>query len=110
MRICGWEFLAVCHHSDKSCDHKHCFSGDIFLICRVTSREHMFKELCELWMGAPDLRHTCLEEQLTEITYKTFASPSRKDDEKGKRNKRKEIEWQLQSFLRCATIIKMGSN
>ena len=44
----SWEFLALYHHPDKSCDHKHCGSGDImFLVCHVTSPGHMFKGLCE---------------------------------------------------------------
>ena len=42
----------LCHYADKSCDQscdKHCDGGDImFLDFHVTSREHMFKELCEL--------------------------------------------------------------
>ena len=25
----------------KSCDHRHCDSGDMFLACHVTSREHI---------------------------------------------------------------------
>ena len=46
MRNYGWEFFAVCHHPDKSCDHKHCDSGNsIFLICHVTSPQNMFKGL-----------------------------------------------------------------
>ena len=46
MRIYGWELLAVCHHP-KSRDHKHCDSGGMFLICHVSSREHILKGLCE---------------------------------------------------------------
>ena len=54
MQIHEWELLAVCHHTDKSCDHNHCNSGDImFLICHVTSREHMFKGLYEFMGEAP---------------------------------------------------------
>ena len=48
MEIYWWEHIVVCHYPDKSCNHKHCDSGDItFLICHVTSREHMFKWLYE---------------------------------------------------------------
>ena len=48
------ELPALCHHPDKSCDHGHYDSGDIvFLICHVTSREHMFKGLCEFVGGSP---------------------------------------------------------
>ena len=28
--IYGWEFFLVCHHPDKSCDHKRCESGAVF--------------------------------------------------------------------------------
>ena len=53
------EVLAVRHHPDNSCDHKHCDSGNIMLlICHVTpreSREHeMFKVLCK-YMGGNHL-------------------------------------------------------
>ena len=48
MRIYRWELLAICHQPDETCDHKHCYSADImFLICHVTSREHMLQGLCE---------------------------------------------------------------
>ena len=48
MRICGSELLAVCRHSDKSYDHKHCDSGGfMFFICQVISREYIFLVLCE---------------------------------------------------------------
>ena len=46
----------LCHYADKSCDHKYCDGGDIFLICHVTSREHMFKGFCE-FMGTMFGRH-----------------------------------------------------
>ena len=51
----------VCYHPDKSCDHKHYDSGDIrFLICQVTSRECMFKLLCEFVDGSSSQRVTTL--------------------------------------------------
>ena len=51
MRIHGWKLFVLCHSADKSCDHKHCNGGDkMFLIYHVTSREHVFKGLCE-FMG-----------------------------------------------------------
>ena len=38
----------LCHYADNSCDHKYCDSKDImFLICRVTSCEPLFKGLCK---------------------------------------------------------------
>ena len=43
MQIYGWELIAVCHYPNKSYDHKHCDSGDIFLICQVISREKKSK-------------------------------------------------------------------
>ena len=51
MQIYGWELLAVCYHPDKSCD-QHCDSGGMFLICHVTSREHIVKSLCEFIGGS----------------------------------------------------------
>ena len=49
----------MCHHLDKSCEHRHYDSGDIvFLICHVTSRADMFKELCEFMGGIPSRRVT----------------------------------------------------
>ena len=54
MKIYSWKLLGVCHHPDKYCDHKQCDNGDIkFLICHVTSREHMFKRLREFMGGTP---------------------------------------------------------
>ena len=48
MKIYGWKLLAICHHPDKSCDHKQYDSGDkMFLICHLTSYEHVFKGLYE---------------------------------------------------------------
>ena len=40
-----WEFFAVFHDPDKSCNHEHCDSGDMFSIQHVTSREYVFKGL-----------------------------------------------------------------
>lgn len=31
-----------------SCDHEHCDTGDMLLICHLTYREHMFKGLCAM--------------------------------------------------------------
>ena len=39
MQIYGLEFLVVCHHPDKRSDHRHCVSGDMLLICHMTSRD-----------------------------------------------------------------------
>ena len=47
------ELLAVCYHPDKPCDHRYCESGDMFLICHVTLRDHMFKELLISWGYCP---------------------------------------------------------
>ena len=41
------------HYPDKSCDLKDCDGGNIYLICDVTSREHIFKGLCEFMSGTP---------------------------------------------------------
>ena len=50
------------------------------------------------------LSHTCLHQQLMEITLKTFVSSSRNSDKKKKekKNNSNKKQWQLQSFLRHA--------
>ena len=50
--IYGCEFIVISHHP-KSCDHKHCDSGNVFLICHMTSLEQMFKGLCEFMGVSP---------------------------------------------------------
>ena len=51
MEISKWEFLAVCYDTDKFGDCKHCESWDMFLICHVTSPDHIFKMLyVNLWV------------------------------------------------------------
>ena len=52
MRIYGWELLAICHHPDKFGDHGHCESGDMFLICYVTSSDQIFEGLCYFMGGS----------------------------------------------------------
>ena len=37
--------LTISHLPAQFSDHKHCGSGGTFLICHVTSRDHVFKEL-----------------------------------------------------------------
>ena len=54
----GRELLKVCHHLGKSCEHKHYDSEDMFLICHMTLRKHMFQGLCEFMGGIPSLRVT----------------------------------------------------
>ena len=59
MEIYGSELLKICHHTGRSCEHKHCDSGEIaFLICHVISREHMSKRLCEFMGERPSWRVT----------------------------------------------------
>ena len=54
MQIYRQELLAICHPPDKFCDHKYYDNGDLmFLICHVTSSEHMFKVLYEFTGGSP---------------------------------------------------------
>ena len=53
MWIYGWELLAVYHHPDKSCGHKHCDIRDKFSICHVNFRKHMFKDYMNLWVEVP---------------------------------------------------------
>ena len=50
MQSYSWKLLVVCHQPDKSYDHKHCDSGELFLIGHVTSLQHMLKRLYE-FMG-----------------------------------------------------------
>ena len=46
-----WDLLTIHYHPDGFGNHRNCDSGDImFLICHLTSRNHMFKGLCE-FMG-----------------------------------------------------------
>ena len=53
MKISGREFLAVCHHPDRFGDDGHCKSGDMFLVCHVTSPDHIFKGLyVTFWVEA----------------------------------------------------------
>ena len=59
MQIYGWNVFLVCHHPDQSCDHNHCNRGGIFLICHVTSHEHMLKELRK-FVWKPFLLSHCL--------------------------------------------------
>ena len=54
MRIYGWGSIMLCQHSDKSGDHKHRDSENVFNLSR-TSPDHMFKGLCE-FMGGSLLR------------------------------------------------------
>ena len=61
MRIYGRKLLAKRHHSDRFGDKRHSDSGDIiFLIRYVTTRDHMFKGLCELWMEAPNMANVAI--------------------------------------------------
>ena len=53
MRIYGRKLLALCHHSGKSWDHKHCGDRDMFFLCHVTSCEHMFKGLSTFYGWTP---------------------------------------------------------
>ena len=47
MRIYVCEVLAVCHHPDKFYYYKYLYDGD-FLICHVTSGEHILKRV--MWI------------------------------------------------------------
>ena len=43
--ISGWEHLAMSHHPDKFGNYRHEDSGDISLICHITSRDHVFNSV-----------------------------------------------------------------
>ena len=49
MRIYGWEFLVVLHHPVKWGDHRHCESGDMFLVSLVTTSLRCY---VTLWVEA----------------------------------------------------------
>ena len=54
MQIYGWEFLTVSLQPDTLCDHMHFDNKDKkFLICHVTSRNHIFKGLFEFTDQSP---------------------------------------------------------
>ena len=67
MQIYGREPPAVCQHTDKSCVLKHCDSGDMFLICCVTSRGHIFIGLYEFMGGSPSGLVTTLAIGLVQV-------------------------------------------
>ena len=50
----GWESLTVYYHPDEFGDHRHCDSKNVlFLICHLTSMDHMFKGLCKFIGESP---------------------------------------------------------
>ena len=51
MHIYRWELLAVCHQPEALAIS--IVIVEMFLICRVTSHEHIFKGLYEFWLEAP---------------------------------------------------------
>ena len=60
MRINEWEILAIYHQPKKSRDHKHCDSGDMFLIYRwmpLTVSHHLdvFGDNCSV--AIRDIKH-----------------------------------------------------
>ena len=61
MRLYRRELLPICHHLDKSFDHKYYDSEDVmFLICYVTSCEYIFTALYEFMGGNSSWRGTTL--------------------------------------------------
>lgn len=52
-----WFGAHVCHHPDKLGGHRHCGSGDIFLICNMISEEHVTKGLCDFMDRSPLVSH-----------------------------------------------------
>ena len=54
MKLYGLELLAVSQHPDKFGDHRPCDNRDLmFLVCNVTSRDHLFKGFCDFTDGRP---------------------------------------------------------
>ena len=53
MRLYGKEFLIVWDHPVRFDGHSHCGSEDLtFLIDHVSSRDHLFKRLCDFMGGS----------------------------------------------------------
>ena len=53
MWLYGWEPLTVSHHADNFDGFNHCGSGDnVFLICHVISKDHVFKVCLTLCVEA----------------------------------------------------------
>ena len=51
---CELELLLVCQNLAKSCDHRHCDTGDLmFLICHMTSNNHLFRGLYNFIVESP---------------------------------------------------------
>ena len=116
----GWEVLMESYHPVKFGCHSHCGSlGMMFLVIEewdwtcphlnlpllFISKAHSmltqtkFQDVdsiicwCVQWR-TPNPGDTCIQQKLTEITWKTFASRDR--DKWKTRNK---LEWPLKSFL-----------
>ena len=47
MRLYGKKLIIVCNHPARIGGHRHCGSGDMLLIYHMTSRDHVFKGLCD---------------------------------------------------------------
>ena len=104
----------VSHHPAKFGDNRHCGSGDIILVAKEensSSIRHYRSFLKDMgWKHTvyhiinSDPGHTRSKQQLDKTLKITFATLSRKSDEKEKKKKKKKktnkLEWQLQSFLR----------
>ena len=100
----------VSHHPEKSDGHRHC--GSVYMIILVVEEEHsrwscfnhnyclslkdMTWKHTAYYINSSNLDHTCLKQQLERSLKITFASPSRKGDEKKKREEK--LEWRLQSL------------
>ena len=41
----------LCHHSDKFCEYRRFDSGDLLLICNVSSCDYILTGLCEFISG-----------------------------------------------------------
>ena len=97
--------------------HKNCCRGDLFLVNErqdsscphlnppslFISKAHGMPFSCTKFQDVDTIiwqfgqkrtsspGHTCLQQQLTETTWKTFASPSRNSDEQEKEKKKREV-------------------
>ena len=102
MWLYGWQPLMVSHHSEKFDGHRHC--GSVYMIILVVEEEHsrwscfnhnyclslkdMTWKHTAYYINSSNLDHTCLKQQLERSLKMTFASPSRKGDEKKKKRRK----------------------
>ena len=97
----------VSHHPAKFGDHRHCGNGDMFLVRKIPdalASVHHYCSICHYCLFLKDMNwkqtayhinsdpgHTCSNQQFDKTLKITFASLSRKSDQKEK-TKEKKLE------------------